>query len=59
MGSTNYRTLTKAITWETLGVLTLYGLTRDVTLSMGYIMIRTIMYFFHEKTWKKIKWGKK
>lgn len=58
MGSTKLRSLIKALTWETFGIITLYLMTGNLKLSLGYISIRTIMYFGHERIWKFISWGK-
>ncbi len=66
-GETKRRSIVKAITWRTLGTLDTivisYFLTGEIktAISIGGIEIFTKMflYFFHERTWNTIKWGKR
>lgn len=66
-GETKRRSIIKAITWRTLGtidtIVISYVLTGEikVALSIGGIEIFTkmILYFFHERIWNMIKWGKR
>ena len=66
-GETKRRSIVKAITWRTLGTLDTivisYLLTGEIktAISIGGIEIFTKMflYFFHERTWNTIKWGKR
>lgn len=66
-GETKRRSIVKAITWRTLGtidtIVISYVLTGEITiaLSIGGIEIFTkmILYFFHERIWNTIKWGKR
>ena len=66
-GETKRRSIVKAITWRTLGtidtVVISYVLTGEIkiALSIGGIDIFTkmILYFFHERIWNMIKWGKR
>jgi len=66
-GETKRRSIVKAITWRTLGtidtIVIAYVLTGEITtaLSIGGIEIFTkmILYFFHERIWNMIKWGKR
>lgn len=66
-GETKRRSIVKAITWRTLGtidtVIISYVLTGEIgtALSIGGIEIFTkmILYFFHERIWNMIKWGKR
>jgi len=66
-GETKRRSIIKAITWRTLGtidtIVISYVLTGEITiaLSIGGIEIFTkmILYFFHERIWNMIKWGKR
>lgn len=66
-GETKRRSLVKAVTWRTLGTLDTitisYFLTGEVktAVSIGGIEIFTkmILYFFHERLWNVIKWGKR
>lgn len=66
-GETKRRSVVKAITWRTLGTLDTivisYVLTGEITtaVSIGGIEVFTKMflYFFHERLWNMIKWGKR
>ncbi len=66
-GETKRRSIVKAITWRTLGTLDTiviaYVLTGEIktAVSIGGIEIFTKMflYFFHERMWNMIKWGKR
>jgi uncharacterized membrane protein len=66
-GETKRRSIVKAITWRTMGtidtMLIAYFLTGEVktAVSIGGIEIFTkmILYFFHERVWNLINWGKR
>lgn len=66
-GETKRRSVVKAFTWRTLGTLDTivisYVLTGEIktAVSIGGIEIFTKMflYFFHERIWNMIKWGKR
>lgn len=66
-GETKRRSIVKAITWRTLGtidtILIAYFLTGEVktAVSIGGIEVFTkmILYFFHERIWNLINWGKR
>ena len=66
-GETKRRSVVKAITWRTLGTLDTivisYFLTGEIktAVSIGGIEVFTKMflYFFHERIWNMIKWGKR
>ena len=66
-GETKRRSIVKAITWRTLGtidtIVIAYVLTGEIktALSIGGIEVFTkmILYFFHERIWNMIKWGKR
>ena len=66
-GETKRRSIVKAFTWRTLGTLDTivisYVLTGEIktAVSIGGIEIFTKMflYFFHERIWNYIKWGKR
>lgn len=66
-GETKRRSIVKAITWRTLGtidtIVIAYLLTGEIktALSIGGIEVFTkmILYFFHERIWNMIKWGKR
>ena len=60
------KSLVKAITWRVLGTLDTiviaYLITGDTTdaLSIGSIEVfsKMILYFFHERLWAVIRWGR-
>ena len=60
------RTLVKTISWRVLGTIATivisYLITGTLALafSIGFIELITklVLYYFHERTWNKIKWGK-
>ena len=66
-GETKRRSIVKAMTWRTLGTLDTiaisYVLTGEIgtAVSIGGIEVFTKMflYFFHERLWNMIKWGKR
>jgi uncharacterized membrane protein len=66
-GETKRRSIVKAITWRTLGTLDTiviaYLLTGKIktAVSIGGIEVFTKMflYFFHERIWNMINWGKR
>ena len=66
-GETKRRSMVKAITWRTLGTVDTitisYFLTGHIqtAISIGGIEIFTKMflYFFHERIWNYINWGKR
>lgn len=66
-GETKRRSMVKAISWRTIGtldtVIISYFLTGQIktAVSIGGIEIFTkmILYFFHERIWNSIKWGKR
>ena len=60
------RSVVKALSWRFIGTLdTLivsYFLTGEVTLALSIASIdflsKSLLYFFHERIWNLIKWGK-
>jgi len=60
------RSIVKSISWRILGTLDTILIawfitgTLQVALSIGSIewITKMILYFFHERTWNAIKWGK-
>jgi len=61
------RSLTKAITYRIaiiiLDFTSVYLLTGRVDVALGFMLISniytSIAYYFHERIWNRIKWGKK
>jgi len=66
MGSTYKRSLIKGIVWEAISfVITMivvffyYGdLESSIKFSLILTVIKAFIFFFHERLWKKIRWGK-
>jgi uncharacterized membrane protein len=66
MGSTETRSLVKGIVWEgfsfiitTLAVWVLFGdFSMSVKFSLLLTCIKVVFFFFHERLWKHIRWGK-
>ncbi|QNM84470.1 DUF2061 domain-containing protein [Polaribacter pectinis] len=60
------RSVVKALSWRAIGTLdTLvvsYFLTGEITLAASIASVdfvtKLVLYFFHERIWNKIKWGK-
>jgi uncharacterized membrane protein len=66
MGETRKRSVAKSIVWRVIciivSILTSYALTArwDIAVAIGsvYNIITMILYYFHERIWNSIKWGK-
>ena len=66
MPSTYQRSLVKGIVWEGFSfVITLiavywfYGnLGASLKFTLALTLVKMIFFFFHERAWKKIRWGK-
>jgi uncharacterized membrane protein len=66
MKDSNARSIVKTITWRLTGsgatFLVSYILTHDFTTSGSIALIQmmsnTILYYFHERIWNILKWGK-
>lgn len=60
------RSITKAISWRVVGTIdTLvvsYIVTGEIVLAASIASVdfvtKLVLYFFHERIWNKIKWGK-
>jgi uncharacterized membrane protein len=60
------RSILKTISYElvilTLNFVTVYYITGRVRIALGFVVISSIYtmlsYFFHDRIWDKIKWGK-
>jgi len=60
------RSFVKALSWRTIGtidtVLISWILTGELTLAFSIggveIITKMLLYFFHERIWNTIKWGK-
>lgn len=60
------RSIVKTVSYRvliiTLDFTTVYIFTGQIKLAVGFMLISnvytTVAYFFHERIWEKIKWGK-
>lgn len=60
------RSIAKGISWRILATLAtialVYIFTGNISLSLGIglveVILKIILYYFHERIWNKIKWGK-
>ena len=63
---TQKRTLIKTVSWRVAGIISWPIFSYKVTgslletgiLTLGYIGM-TVLYYYHERFWDRIKWGKK
>lgn len=66
MGETNIRSVVKSVSWRTLATITtailvfIFTGNIAIALSIGALefIVKLILYFIHERTWNKIRWGK-
>ncbi len=60
------RSVAKALSWRIIGtfdtLLVSYILTNQIVLAASIASVdfltKLVLYFFHERVWNKIKWGK-
>lgn len=60
------RSWTKSFTWRFIGIIILLPLTYIFTgkwesaaaVTLSFHMIRMILYYFHERIWERISWGR-
>jgi len=63
---THKRSMVKSITWRIIGVFLLGGIawsvTKDwkemTTITILFHSIRMVLYYFHERIWLRVKWGR-
>lgn len=66
MKATKSRSLAKAITWRTTGTLDTFLISLLITkkpfiaasIASVEVLTKIILYYFHERIWNKIKWGR-
>lgn len=66
MSDNSRRSLVKAISWRIVGstaaVIIAYAVTGSIaassTIGIIHLISNTILYYFHERIWNKIRWGK-
>jgi uncharacterized membrane protein len=67
MGETRKRSIAKSIVWRIIcivvSIVVSYFLTSrwDIAVAIGsvYNVVTMVLYYFHERLWNIIKWGKK
>ena len=60
------RSLAKSISWRFFGNLIsfiiIYGLTHNGKLALAAsaieLVVKIVLYYYHERVWNKIKWGR-
>jgi uncharacterized membrane protein len=60
------RSLAKAVSWRFFGnlisFLIIYSLTHDGKLALAAsaieLVVKIILYYYHERLWNKVKWGR-
>lgn len=66
MKVTKSRSAVKAITWRIIGTIDTFILSWIITgkakwafsIASLEVITKTILYYFHERGWNKIKWGR-
>ena len=67
-GETNRRSMVKALTWRVIASLdttviayfvTGGDIKKAVAIGGFEVLTKMVIYFFHERAWNKIKWGKR
>lgn len=64
---TKSRSWVKSITWRVFGIVLLggisYAITRDwaqmTVITVLFHSIRLVLYYFHERIWESIDWGRR
>jgi uncharacterized membrane protein len=67
MKVTKQRSALKAITWRVIGTADTFLLSWFITkepvtagaIASLEVLTKTILYYFHERGWNKVKWGRK
>ncbi len=63
----HYRSLFKSITWRICAslstILIVFAFTHKIVLSLGIgaveVIVKLILYYFHERIWEKVPMGKR
>lgn len=66
MWSSHGRSLAKSLSWRVFGNLIsfiiVYGLTHNGKLALAAsaieLVVKIVLYYYHERIWNKIKWGR-
>jgi len=64
---THWRSIAKAVIWRILGIFILGGLSWAFTkswedtsvITISFNSIRLVLYYFHERAWDRVSWGRK
>ena len=67
MSVTKSRSALKAVTWRIIGTADTFVIAWVITkepitagaIASFEVVTKTILYYFHERGWNKIKWGRK
>jgi uncharacterized membrane protein len=67
MNVTKQRSGLKAITWRIIGTADTFVISLVITkepvtagaIASFEVVTKTILYYFHERGWNKVKWGRK
>jgi len=67
LNDSSIRSIAKTISWRVAGSTSTFTIAYLVTGSAGIssgiaviqMVVNTFLYWFHERVWNKIKWGKK
>ena len=67
MNVSKQRSALKAITWRVIGTLDTFVISWAITkepvtagaIASFEVVTKTILYYFHERGWNKVKWGRK
>lgn len=66
MSEKSYRSIIKSVSWRTIGtidtILISFLITGKVTLALSIggieVFTKMILYYFHERAWNRIKFGR-
>jgi len=67
MSVTKSRSFAKALTWRTTGTIDTFLVSWLITtkpfvaasIASVEVLTKIVLYYFHERVWNKIKWGRK
>ena len=66
-GDSHARSWAKSIVWRVIGIFILGGLAwlftgsweQTTLITVTFHSIRLVLYYFHERFWERIEWGRK
>jgi uncharacterized membrane protein len=66
MSVTKFRSFVKALTWRTTGTLDTFLISLLITkqpfiaasIASVEVLTKIVLYYFHERLWNKIQWGR-